>query len=78
MEPVTTAILAAIAAGATAGVADTVKNAIGDAYAGLKELLRRKFGGQSRMLEAVDRLEADPESAGWKEDRREGGSQDER
>jgi hypothetical protein len=67
MEPVTTAILAAIAAGATTGIADTAKNAIGDVYAGLKELLRRKFNGESKILEAVDRLEADPESAGWKE-----------
>jgi hypothetical protein len=67
MEPVTTAILAAIAAGATAGLTDTAKTAIGDAYAGLKALLKRKFGGESKMLETVDKLEADPESAGWKE-----------
>jgi hypothetical protein len=67
MEPVTTAILAAIAAGATAGVTDTAKKAIGDAYAGLKALLQQKFGSESKVLEAVDKLEADPGSAGWKE-----------
>jgi hypothetical protein len=69
MEPVTvtTAILAAIAAGATAGVTDTAKKAIGDAYAGLKTLLKRKFGGDSKVVEAVEKLERDPESAGWKE-----------
>lgn len=67
MEPVTAAILAAIAAGATAGVTDTAKKAIGDAYAGLKALLQRKFGSESKVLEAVDKLEADPESAGRKE-----------
>jgi hypothetical protein len=48
MEPVTTAILAAIAAGATAGLTDTAKTAIGDAYAGLKALLRRKSAATVR------------------------------
>jgi hypothetical protein len=67
MEPVTTAILGAIAAGATAGLTDTAKKAIGDAYAGLKALLKRKFGGSSKVVEAVEKLEDDPESAGWKE-----------
>jgi hypothetical protein len=67
MEPVTTAILAAIAAGATAGITDTAKQAIGDAYGGLKAILQRKFGRESKLLEAVDKLEADPDSTGWKE-----------
>lgn len=67
MEPVTTAILAAIAAGATAGVSDTTKKAIGDTYDGLKALLQKKFGSESKVVEAVQKLEADPESAGWKE-----------
>ena len=67
MEPVTMAILAAIAAGATAGVTDTAKKAIGDAYAGLKTLLKHKLGGDSKIVEAVEKLESDPESAGWKE-----------
>ena len=67
MEPVTTAILAAIAAGATAGMTDTAKKAIGDAYSGLKALLKRKFGGSSKVVEAVEKLEQDPELAGWKE-----------
>lgn len=67
MEPVTTAILAAIAAGATAGVSDTAKKAINDTYDGLKGLLQKKLGGDSKVVEAVEKLEADPESAGWKE-----------
>jgi hypothetical protein len=67
VEPVTTVILAAIAAGATAGLTDTAKQAIADSYAGMKALLKRKFGGESKMLEAVEKLERDPESAGWKE-----------
>jgi hypothetical protein len=67
MEPVTTAILAAIAAGATAGVTENVKQAIDDAYAGLKALLIRKFGNDSKVVEAVVKLKENPESAGWKE-----------
>ena len=63
-EPVTTAILAAIAAGAVTGATETAKQAIGDAYAALKALLVRKLGGES---EAVDKLEKKPDSAGWKE-----------
>jgi hypothetical protein len=67
MEPVTTAILAAAAGGAAAGLKDTAKTAIGDAYAALKALLKRKFGSESKVVEAVEKLESDPESAGWKE-----------
>lgn len=66
-EPVTTAILAAIAAGAATGATETVKLAIGDAYKGLKGLLVRKFGGESEAIEAVNQLEKKPNSAGWKE-----------
>lgn len=67
LEPVATAILAAIVAGAAAGVTDTAKQAIGDAYKTLKGLLVRKLGGQSKAVEAINKLEEDPESAGWKE-----------
>lgn len=67
VEPVTTAILAAITAGAAAGVTETVKQAIGDAYGGLKALLVRKLGGESEAVEALGKLERKPDSAGWKE-----------
>jgi hypothetical protein len=66
-EPITTAILAAIAAGATAGATDTAKQAIGDAYGALKALLVRTFGGDSDVVEAVDKLEKNPDSAGRKQ-----------
>ena len=66
-EPVTTAILAAIAAGATAGVTDTVKQEIGKAYTALKALLVRTFGGGSDVVEAVDKLEKNPNSIGRKQ-----------
>ena len=67
-EPVTAAILAAIAAGMSAGATDTAKKAIGDAYTGLKALLVRKLGAASEAVEAVSQLKKKPESAGWKED----------
>ncbi len=62
-----TAILAAIAAGAMEGANDTAKQVIGDAYAGLKALLARMFGDDSDVVEAVDKLEKNPNSAGRKQ-----------
>ena len=64
MEPVSTAIIAAIAAGLVAGVKDTGKKAVADAYNGLKALITRKFGGDSKLAEAVVKLEEDPKSPG--------------
>ncbi|MGW4123056.1 hypothetical protein [Nocardia sp. NPDC004711] len=43
MDPVTAAVVAAIAAGAAAGVKDTAVQVVKDAYAGLKSLLSRKY-----------------------------------
>jgi hypothetical protein len=58
MDPIATAIAAAVAnLGATA---------VKDAYAGLKALLVRKFGPESRVAEAIDGVEAKPESEGRK------------
>ena len=67
MEPVTTAILAAIAAGAAEGITGTAKQMIGDVYNGLKTLITSKLGSTSKAVEAVTKLEEDPTSAGWKE-----------
>jgi esterase/lipase superfamily enzyme len=64
---VANAIVAALSAGAVAGVTDTVKSAIGDAYQSLKSLIRTKFGHDSNVIEAIDRLEAGPDSADKKE-----------
>jgi hypothetical protein len=47
MEPVTTAILSALAAGAAAGATETGKKLVVDAYQGIKDLLSRKFGADS-------------------------------
>jgi hypothetical protein len=60
MEPISTAIIAAI----TAGLTEAGKDAVIDAYKGLKALIARKFGGQSTVAEAVTALEKAPDSKG--------------
>ncbi len=65
MEPVTTAILSALAVGATAGVTDSAKKLVSDGYQALKGLLKGKLGAESKVVEAVEKLEEDPSSPGW-------------
>jgi hypothetical protein len=48
MEPITTTILAALAAGAAAAAKDTAGAAIKDAYHGLKDLIQRRFAGKPK------------------------------
>jgi len=64
MEPVTTAIIAALSAGAASGITDVAKKAIADAYNGLKALINRKFGDNKKITDAIDALQANPESDG--------------
>jgi FKBP-type peptidyl-prolyl cis-trans isomerase len=67
MDPITTAILAAIAAGAMAGTIKVGEQALVDAYGKLKELLQKKFGSKSKLVKAVKELETNPKSAARKE-----------
>ena len=62
MDPITTAILAALAAGAAAGATDVGKKAIADAYEGLKAIIKKKFGKESEVAKAVENLEGKPDS----------------
>jgi hypothetical protein len=62
MEPVSTAILAAVAGGLAQAAGETVSTAVADAYGALKSLLRRRFGNDSPVATAVDQLEAKPDS----------------
>jgi hypothetical protein len=61
MDPITL-IVAALAAGAAAGVADTASQAIKDAYASLKTLIKRRFEGNAKAEEVLADHEADPET----------------
>lgn len=58
MDPITTAIVAALA-----GLS---KDAIKDSYEVLKSALKQKFGSQSDLVDAVDKLEKKPDSEGRK------------
>lgn len=67
MDPLTLAIIGAVSAGAVSGLTEVGKTAITDAYEGLKSLIKQKFGSDSGIVEAVDKLEKKPDSAGWQE-----------
>ena len=54
MDPITTAIVAALA--------NLSKDAIKDSYNALKSALKKKFGSESDLVDAVDKLEKKPDS----------------
>jgi hypothetical protein len=60
MDPITTAIVAALPALAT----DMVSSVVKDAYAGLKSIMSHKFGATSAVSKSVEGLEANPKSKG--------------
>jgi phage terminase small subunit len=65
MEPLTTtAIIAALTAGVARSAGGVGEKVFVDGYEALKALLRRKFGGESNVVKAVEHLEANPESEG--------------
>lgn len=67
MDPVTTAIVAAlgiIAGGAGQAVGGNLAT---DAYERLKATLKRRFGGDSEVVKSVENLEAKPDSSGRKQ-----------
>lgn len=59
MDPVTTTIVVAVAAGVAGGVAEA---STVEAYNALKGLFARKFGDQSEIVRAVDSVEIRPNS----------------
>src|SRR5258708_15196285 len=62
MDPITSAIVAAISAGAIGGLTEVGKTALTDAYGKLKALLVKKFGHESDVVQAVAQVEAKPAS----------------
>ena len=67
MDPVTSAIIAAITAGALGGMTEASKNMISDAYERLKKIMKKRFGNKSEVVQAIKTLEKKPDSAGRKE-----------
>ncbi len=67
MDPITTAIIAAIATGVTGGATKVGQQAIVDAYTSIKGLLKKKFGEQSEVVKSVEGLEAKPDSTARKD-----------
>jgi hypothetical protein len=60
MDPISL-IVAALAAGATAGVSNTASTAVKDAYTGLRELVRRRLAGRAAAEVALAEHESAPE-----------------
>lgn len=54
MDPITTAIVAALAS-------DLTKTAIKNSYNALKNALKKKFGSESDLIDAINKLEKTPE-----------------
>jgi hypothetical protein len=65
MEPLTL-IVTALTTGAALGLHATANQVVQDAYAGLKRLLVDRYGSQADVADAVERVEAKPESEGRK------------
>jgi hypothetical protein len=63
MDPITTAIVTALGVGALSGLTETGKTTLTDAYHTLKDLLTRKFGAKSEVVQAINLLETKPDSA---------------
>jgi hypothetical protein len=64
MDPISAAIVTALAAGVAGGVGEAGKKLMVDAYDALKAALRQKCGVDSEVVEAVEKLEKKPDSAG--------------
>jgi hypothetical protein len=67
MDPITLSIIGALSLGATSGATDIAKKAIVDGYEGLKALIKKKFGGESKAAEAIEKFQDTPDSPKRKE-----------
>lgn len=63
MDPITSAIIAALAAGVTAGLTDTAKKLILDLYNTIKEKIEQKHGKENKAIKAMNDLESEPDFA---------------
>jgi predicted Rossmann fold nucleotide-binding protein DprA/Smf involved in DNA uptake len=65
MDPLTL-IVTAVTVGAALGLKPVAEQAVKDAYAGLKRIIMDKYNDRKKVVPAVQNLEEDPESEGWK------------
>jgi hypothetical protein len=61
MDPISL-ILAAVVAGASEAARETAGTAVKDAYTGLKEIIRRRFGGDRNAEAELEKAEQNPEA----------------
>ena len=66
MDPITTAIVATLASGFGGDATAVEKKAKVEAYEALIAILEKKFGIQSEIVNAIEGLEAKPNSTGRK------------
>jgi len=62
MDPITGAIVAALAAGVVSGATEVGKKLLVDAYDALKAALKQKCGAEGDLVQAVETLEQKPDS----------------
>jgi len=62
MDPITASIAAALALGVTSGITDATKKAVSDGYESVRALMKRKFGHERDVIEAMDKLQNNPQS----------------
>ena len=67
MDPISGAIVTALAAGVASGVGEAGKKLIMDVYTELKTAMRQKFGKDSKVVESVEKLERKPDSEALQE-----------
>jgi len=60
MDPITGAIVAALAAGVAGGATEVGKKLIVDAYDALRAAIKKKHGEDSKIAQAVDAVEEEP------------------
>ncbi len=58
MDPITLAIVAALVGGLAGGIAE---GAVGSAYNALKEALKKKHGENSKIVQAINAVEEEPD-----------------
>lgn len=62
MDPISAAIIGALAIGVAGGVKQIGEKVVVDAYESFKAVLRKKYGVDSDLIEAVEKLEKRPDS----------------